>query len=212
MQSKPFSIHRVASNPFDYFSSICCFKTKLYTLTNSGFVMIMNTVQNKVIFRQTIPGLLGNTAGALICRHRDEVMIVQPLRVPEDQPEKDGYMLHLYSKHFAALRTKLVLKDTTEDLRRRQDQAPRTVPAVVALTSLQECTKASLYLVAFHKCSRPLAIYATNTQGIQEIGTAGLAGIQDAQIGLIRDVKVAFSHIYLALGNKKLLRIQYSAS
>lgn len=105
MKKRAIRAHHI-TNLHDRIHSIFSYKSELYGITQQGFGFIINTVQNKVLFRRKLEGTSNHQTISLICRCNDTIAITDNRGFNLERLRENNFRLTLYDKHFKLLASK----------------------------------------------------------------------------------------------------------
>ena len=181
---------------FDIFS----YKSKLYGITRQGFAFILNTVQNKVLFRRKLEGYSDSSLQSMIARSKDTIVISQNLGTSPTKPLEDQYkftifnkgFLHLASFHFSSLCTE------------KEAKVEERSPTVISNLSLIPNTKGRpLILISLDGSTYPLRLFTLSATGqAKEAAKIGGTTLSDR----ITAMKYCQGHVFLSSRDKKIRR------
>lgn len=114
---------------------ICSYKSELYGITRLGYAFIMNTVQNKVLFRRRLEGYDGSNYLSLIARSKDTIIIAQNLGTNIAKRTEDQHRLIVFSKSFQLLWTFPFASTCTDKESKQEERQANTVTNLILIAN-----------------------------------------------------------------------------
>lgn len=202
MKHRVFRVHRLTS-VHDRLMSLTSFKSELYGLTKRGFVFVLNTVQDKVLFRGRPRGEpIENHLSSKIVRHERSVLVAATTAIVPNLESVTVFYLYskeLVQRHKLAVRRTLIAKNNQPA---GPDDGCLSNLLVVPLAGNN-----FFALATFLRTAYPLCLFFVTPQSIERIDALPASAVGEK----ITDIRYCMGSVLLSNSDRQIKKILIAA-
>ena len=201
MKNRVFRVHRFAS-VHDKMMCLTSFKSELYGLTKRGFVFVLNTVQDKVLFRGRPRGEpIEIHLSSKIVRHEKSILVAATTGIVPNV--ESTTVFYLYSKELVQ-RSKITVRRNL--IVKNNQQAGADDGCLSNLLVVPLAGSNFFALATFLRTTHPLCLFFVTPQSIERIDALPASTVGEK----ITDIRYCMGSVLLCNSDKMIKKIIFA--